>query len=205
MIPTPAQVVPLVEPLAGPIHESLQIGIDFADATVQGFDPFFHSHCVRHRARGALAAMEQDGWSISPDIANTGIHLRFGGGMHVARLLRSFNGNAPHPGHSRSRRKAWIGVQSRPEQLQFELDTETEVPPLSILVDWHVIDDLPVVHVSLPEGGWGYGRSPRLHWRVPLGDTGNGLHGLTFNPTGDGGAPVVLFDVEDIDDVRGAG
>lgn len=201
MIPTPAQLAPLVEPIAGPIYESLRLGIDFADQTMRSHDGHFHSHCVRYRTREALEAVEATDWHLVPRIPNSGIHLVLGGGLHTARLLRTLNGGAPHPGRGLTRQRAWTNLDM-PIQLPLDLDTIDEVAfaPLSLLLDWSIMDDEPLVHLSLPQGAWSYGNKPRLHWRVLLNDPGIAGMGIEFNPIGRD----AQLDIDlEIDDERG--
>lgn len=175
MIATPQDVATLISPAAGPLHDALRIGHDFADQTMLDTDAAFHSHCVRYRAKMALSAHDSPEWSLTPGVSNSGIHLRLGG-LHQARLLRSLNGTTPHPGESQARRAAW----SNPEQLVLALDDTRNLAPMSLLLDWHFVDDEPVVHISLPKRPWKFGRSPQLHWRARLLDTGSNLDALEF-------------------------
>lgn len=201
MIPTPAEVAPLVEPLARPIYDALRVGLEFAAATIVDHDPAFHSHCVRYRSKIELAAEESaSSWSLVPHVENSGIHFAIGG-LHSARLLHAFGGQPPHPGSSRTRRRAWTNVD-RPVQLELELEDINAASagpacgPLSILFDWCVVDDEPVVHVSLPQEAWSYGSNPRLHWRVRLNDPGSWMERVEFQPMGDDAEPLVMLDVD---------
>jgi hypothetical protein len=205
VIPTPAQIGPLVEPLAGPIHEALRLGIDFADHAMLDHDASFHSHCARYRAKRAIGAMEHERWKLVTGVGNSGIHFSIDG-LHTARLLHSLQGKPPHPGTGATRQSAWRNPD-RPVQLQlglgYQIDETLQCGPLSLLFDWHLFADEPLVHVSLPKSAWRYGQLPKLHWRVRLNDPGSWLADVKFSPVGIDSDLHIEFDLDDEQEARG--
>lgn len=199
MIPTPDDVVPLLEPCVPLLHDALCTGIEFAheaQADELDRDPYFWAHCARYKARRHLNAMDRDGWSLAPNVPNSGIHLRIEG-IHIARVLRSLGGSAPHPGPNRARQLAWrfdnrMWLGNPP------------LPPLNLIIDWTHSADEPILHVGLPVAPWPYGQKPLLHWRVLL-HGGDSLGGWRFEPEGDpGDAPVRLrLDPAEFEDEAG--
>jgi hypothetical protein len=201
MVPTPAQAATLVQPIMPALFESLHEGLAFAAEIATVPDSHFESHAARYATRNALAVRQEPGvWSLRRNVANSGIHLLFG--VHEARVLRSLNGDVPHPGGNKRRRGAWVGVNNGPIQLAFDLDEHLGCSPMSLLFDWHTTTaGAPVVHLSLPVGPWRYEKQPRLYWRVPIDDSSMGnFDDLTFNPSDDGGAPTVTIDDEEFGD-----
>lgn len=187
MIPTPAEVLPLVASLAAPTYKAVQAGIDFADGLMPDdqdvADPWYWSHSARYAARNQLrhgGAIE--GWKLRPDVPNSGIHFSVDNG-HRLRLVRSLHNDVPHPGSNKRRREAWTGAVELPLRV-----SGSGLPFLNLLFDWAVdINREPVIHVTLPQGPWTYGQPSRVHWRVLLPSDGVlDLSALTFNPSGDG-------------------
>jgi hypothetical protein len=179
-VPTPAEVLPLAECAVPDLMRGLRLGIGFADdlqPDPDSRDWWYWSHSARWRARGHLLAVdEQDGWGITPDVPNSGIHLRLRD-LHDVRVLRSLGSTVPHPGRNRERRRAY--QQSQPTLRQ----NDGSILALSLLMDWEVKDDDPVVHVSLPKRPWEYNCKPDLYWRVPVtGDAEGDLSKLSFDP-----------------------
>jgi hypothetical protein len=194
MIPTPEQVVPLLVPAIPDLRNALRRGIDFADDLQPDptrRDPWFWSHSARWKACSILNGVEHEGWAVTPDVPNCGIHLRLGD-LHVARVLRSLAGTTPHPGSNRRRVAAWQGVQG-----QLPLAENGTLPPLSLVVDWHEAEDgEPAIHVGLPAGSWTYGTNPRLHWRVLVPEDGLDLSSLRFDPGPDVGDTLVTLAID---------
>lgn len=174
-------VLPLIESTVPHLTKSLRLGIAYADEQQpdpSDRDPWFWSHSARFRARRHLLGVEQsDGWTLKRKVPNSGIHLRVQG-VHAVRVLRSLDSTVPHPGRNRRRRKAWNqGVQGT------LMEHDDGLPPLSLLMDWQVHDEEPVIHVSLPKRPWSYRENPDLHWRVPVtGDSDQDLSKLHFDP-----------------------
>jgi hypothetical protein len=177
MIPTPRDVLPLIECTVSHLGKGLRLGIGFADglqSDLDDRDPWFWSHSARWRTRGYLLSAKKDGWGINPSVPNSGIHL-WVQGLHTVRVLRSLGGTVPHPGRNHARREAWIQDAIPPN--------DGGLPPLSLLADWQVHNDEPVVYFSLPKRPWKYGESPELYWRVPVtGDTDQDIENLRFDP-----------------------
>jgi hypothetical protein len=177
MFPTPKDVLPLIECTVVPLAKALRLGIGYADGLQpdpDNRDWWFWSHSARWRARGHLASAKKEGWDLAPRVPNSGIHLSVPE-LHTIRVLRSLADSVPHPGRNRARREAWIQDTLAPN--------DGGLPPLSLLADWQVHNDEPVVYLSLPKRPWKYGENPDLYWRVPVtGDTDEDLANLTFNP-----------------------
>lgn len=140
-----------------------------------------------------------EGWSLVENVPNCGIHLRLDK-MHVARVVRSLGGTTPHAGSNKKRTRAWDGVQG-----QLALASGGTLPPLSLIIDWQVIDEEPIVHVGLPAGNWDYGSTANLYWRIPLPDTGEDLSTLSFEPRADAGGSLVRLRIESVDAADDAG
>lgn len=177
MIPTPEQVLPLVECAVPSLRKALRIGGSFADEIQPDADErdgHYWSHSARWRARKHLAAVPKDGWYLTPNVPNSGIHLRIGD-LHRVRVLRSLGGTVPHPGSNRARRADWV---------QNALDLAGDgLPALSLLADWQIFEDEPVIHCSLPRRPWSYTADPEVYWRVPItGDADSDLARLRFDP-----------------------
>lgn len=182
MIATPSDVLPLVEPAVDDLRSALRKGVDYADDLQSEFgateiDRHFWAHSARYRARRHLISIASGAasWKIAPGISNSAIHLQFEGG-HTARVLRSLGGEMPHPGRNRQRRAAWDNPQ-----LELDLAEGHRFPLLRLIIDWHVVDGEPVIHVGLPRCPWDYLSDPVLHWREPI--TGDiDLDSLAFAP-----------------------
>jgi len=207
MIPTPEKVVPVIAPVALPIWASLRKGLAFADELQP--DPadregFFWAHSARYMARKELLKANTqpgvEGWAVRGNVPNCGIHLLLDD-LHKIRVVRSFGGTTPHPGRNPRRRADWKGIQGAVQD-QFVLDTEAELPPLSLIVDWTDQDGEPVVHIGLPRGEWGYQKSPSLHWRVRLPEAETDLAGLRFEAADDGGGVLPIDRSEFVADDR---
>ena len=185
--PTPEEVVPLLQPVVGPLRFALEKGIAYANDLQPDpldRDPWFWSHSARFGALKELLVAGHDadlesGWAVRPGTPNCGIHIRVGQ-LHTIRVVRSLGRTTPPPGRNRRRREAWNGV---PVQGQLRLDRGL-LCPLSLIVDWHDDENEPVIHVGLPKGEWSFENrtSPRLHWRVPMPEDGLDLSGLSFDP-----------------------
>jgi hypothetical protein len=176
-VPGPADVLPVVECAIPPLFKALRLGIGYADEQqpdLDDRDPWFWSHSARWRARGHLRSVVAQGWRMNPDVPNSGIHLCIDK-IHDLRILRSLGDTAPHPGRNRARREAWIQDTLPPQ--------DGSLRPLSLLADWRVHDDEPLIYVSLPKRPWAYGSDPELYWRVPVtGDASQDLANLRFDP-----------------------
>jgi hypothetical protein len=176
-VPSPADVLPLVECTVPSLVKALQLGIGYADEQQpdpDDRDQWFWSHSARWRARRQLLSVAAEGWSINPDVSNSGIHLCVDQ-VHCLRVLRSLGDTVPHPGSNRARRDAWIQDTLPPR--------DGSLRPLSLLADWCVHDDEPRIYLSLPKRPWTYGSDPELYWRVPVtGDASQDLANLRFDP-----------------------
>jgi hypothetical protein len=177
-VPAPADVLPVVECAVPHLTKALRLGIGYADEQqpdLDDRDPWFWSHGARWRARRHLMSVTSPmGWGINPDVPNSGIHLRLAD-IHDIRVLRSLGGTVPHPGRNRVRRRAWVQDTLPPN--------DGALRPLSLLADWQVHDDEPLVYLSLPKCPWTYGSDPDVHWRVPVtGDIDKDLANLRFDP-----------------------
>jgi len=177
-MPTPAEVLPVIECAVPDLMKALRLGIGYAEEQQpdpDGRDPWFWSHSARWKARRYLLGVEKpDGWRIKRNVPNSGIHLSIKG-IHGIRVLRSLGGMVPHPGRNRVRRKDWVQGVLRPN--------DGTLPPLSLLMDWEVHEDEPRVYLSLPKNPWNYGSDPDLYWRVPVtGDADEDLARLRFDP-----------------------
>jgi hypothetical protein len=171
-------VLPVIECTVPDLTKGLRLGIGYADGQqpdLDDRDPWFWSHSARWRARRHLLGVkETDGWAITRRVPNSGIHLCIKD-IHTVRILRSLGGTVPHPGRNRARRDDWIQGTLKP--------SDGGLPPLSLLMDWQVHDDEPLVYLSLPKRPWSYGSDPELHWRVPVtGDADEDLNNLRFDP-----------------------
>jgi hypothetical protein len=185
VIPPPEAVLPLLIPALPDLGEALRAGIDYADSLqpdVQGRDPWYWSHSARWKARETLARSEKSGWALVRDIPNCGIHIRLGH-LHLVRVLRSLEGNTPHPGSGVRRQDAWVGVQG-----QFPLGDGVSLPALSLIMDWQDAGGEPNLHLGLPVRPWQFLSVPRLHWRVPVFPGGTALDGVIFDPGPDTGS-----------------
>lgn len=178
VIPTPQDVLPVAECVVPHLAKALRLGIGYADD--QQPDPgdrdqWYWSHSARFRARRHLLSItKREGWGINPKAPNSGIHLRLND-IHKIRVLRSLNETVPHPGRNPARRMTWMQGTMPPN--------DGTLPALSLLIDWRVIDDEPLVYVSLPKHPWRYKAKPVLYWRVPVtGDTDQDLSNLQFDP-----------------------
>lgn len=176
-VPAPGDVLPLVECAVPSLVKALRLGIGYADEQQpdpDDRDPWFWSHGARWRARRHLLSVAPEGWSINPDVPNSGIHLCVDS-VHDLRVLRSLGDTVPHPGPNRARRYAWIQDTLPPR--------DGSLRPLSLLADWRVRDDDPLIYLSLPKQPWKYGCDPELYWRVPVtGDASQDLANLRFDP-----------------------
>jgi hypothetical protein len=176
-IPSPADVLPLMECTVPALMKGLRLGIGYADEQQPDLavrDPWFWSHSARWKARCHLLGVQSEGWTIKRNVPNSGIHLGIKN-VHTVRVLRSLDGTVPHPGRNRARRDDWVQGTLRPN--------DGGLPPLSLLMDWRVHDDEPLVYVSLPKRAWSYGSDPDLYWRVPVtGDADQDLANLRFDP-----------------------
>lgn len=177
-VPAPTDVLPEVECVVPYLAKALRLGIGYADE--QQPDPddrdlWFWSHGARWQARRHLLSVpSRKGWGINPEVPNSGIHLRIAD-IHDIRVLRSLAGTVPHPGQNRARRKAWVQDTIPPR--------DGGLRPLSLLIDWQVHNDEPLVYLSLPKRPWRYGADPEVHWRIPVtGDTDKDLNNLSFDP-----------------------
>ncbi len=192
VIPTPAQALTVLGPLGPSVWTSVQAGVDGANdlqPSAEGRDNYFWSHCARYYNRRRLFAESQghrDEWQLIPDVPNTGIHLIVDS-VHRVRVLRSLNGDVPHPGRNRARRKAW---SQPPGQGQLFITADNRLVygddkallALSLLIDWHLDrHGEPVIHVSLPVGPWEFTDEVRVHWRVPLPGAED-FSNMAFNP-----------------------
>ena len=205
MIPTPADVLPVVTSASGDLRDALRKGVAYADELQPNRndrDPWFWSHSARHMARKQLFSANPqsgvEGYEMRGGVPNGGIHLRFHD-MHVARVVRSLGGTTPAPGSNPARRRAWNGVEI-PIQGQLALADNVTLPPLSLIIDWQDVDGEPLIHISLPRGEWAYRKSPRLYWRVPLPDDGVDLNALRFDGSDDGfGEALLDFEIDAVD------
>jgi hypothetical protein len=181
VIATPEDVLPLMERTIPHLTKALSLGIGYADdlqPDLSARDPYYWSHSARFMARRHLTSVAEvaasEAWGLVPGVPNSGIHLNIDS-IHNLRVLRSLAGTVPHPGGNRARRAAWIQ-----ETLPLAAGG---LPALSLLADWQVSDDAPVIFLSLPKRPWSYGSPPELHWRVPItGDTDRDLATLKFDP-----------------------
>ncbi len=176
--PTPQHVLPLVEPVAAPVLRALRLGAGYADdlqPDTDGRDRWFWSHCARFRARQVLAAADKAGWVLVDDVPNSGIHLRVRD-LHRVRVLRSLEGTTPHPGRNKARLDYY-------HQEALLLANDNSLPPLSLIMDWRMVEDEPSIHIGLPKGRWDYGSAAKLYWRVPVtGDPNEDLKNARFDP-----------------------
>jgi len=192
MIPTPRDVVPLLENVISPLYEAFREGIAWADSLqpAEDRDPFFWSHSARFRARNRLRDADATDWVLVPKVNNFGIHLLVAD-LHLIRVLRSLEGSTPPPGPNRRRRNAWQQLPAI--QGQLALGSDGDLPPLSLVADWQTGLDEPIIHLGLPQEPFGFRQNARLHWRVPLPSDGLDLASLAFEPGPDPGtAPVTL-------------
>jgi hypothetical protein len=178
LVASPTDALPLFEPAVCHLTKALRLGIGFADdlqPDPENRDQWFWSHSARWKARNHLVSIASpQGWGITPDVPNSAIHMRLLD-IHTVRVLRALGETAPHPGQNRARRRDWFQPTIRPN--------DDSVPPLSLLVDWQVRNDEPIINLSLPKRPWQYGDPPELYWRVPVtGDTDEDLAKLTFEP-----------------------
>lgn len=202
--PQPDQVVPLLVPAAPALWDGLRAGIEHANSLQPDPDdrnPWYWAHSARWKAcqRIESAAGVGEDWSLVENVPNCGIHLRLDS-MHVARVVRSFGGTTPHAGSNKKRARAWSGVQG-----QLALASGGTLPPLSLIIDWQVIDDEPIVHVGLPAGNWEYGSTANLFWRVPLPNADDDLSSLSFEPRVDAGGSLVRLRLDPVDTADDAG
>ena len=193
--PQPDQVIPLLLPAAPALWDALREGIEYANhlqPDEESRDPWFWSHAARWKASGRVAGSQvaEDPWSMVENVANCGIHILFDD-LHIARVVRSLGGTTPHAGSNKRRNRAWNGVQG-----QLPLATGGALPPLSLIVDWQVTDDEPLIHVGLPAGNWQYGNTANLYWRVPLPAAGEDLSSLSFEPSPDAGGSLVRLKLD---------
>lgn len=174
----------MLQPIATPLWSSLRIGTEYATEQQPDADdrnPWFFADCARFKAYCDLRAREDDGWKLRSDVPNYGIHLLVGG-VHLARVLRSLDGSAPPPGGNPRRRRHY---QQQGVQGQLALSTTDGLPPLNLIIDWHVGDGEPIVNVSLPYRPWDYQSNPEVHWRVPFPDEAE-FENLAFQGETDG-------------------
>lgn len=183
MVPTPAQILPIVEGALSPLRDALRRGIEYADDLQPdplARDPFFWSHSARFKAgRDLMGKPPGDNWRLRPRVPNSGIHLQFDG-IHLMRVLRSLRGTTPHPGPNARRQQAWTFLEPA-------LSGPYGPVALELIADWQVADGEPVLHLGLPASPWRYGEPVKLHWRVPFPGDGEAEDWtrLTFNPGGD--------------------
>jgi hypothetical protein len=131
---------------------------------------------------------------LVPRVRSLGIHLRVGD-LHVVRVLRSLEGDTPPPGKNRKRREAYIQGQLALAEPQGDL------PALSLIADWQDYEGEPIIHLGLPAEPWEFGRSARMHWRIPLTAGGSDLASLAFEPEPDEGLPPVTLRIHPSEDV----
>jgi len=199
MIPTPTEVLPLVECAVPDLTAALVKGTAFADGLQpdrEVRDPWYWSHSARWRARRYLALVTKNGWGLAEKAANSAIHLHFDG-IHSARVLKSMNGTTPHAGPNNARQRAW----NFPDQLRIG---NGQIPwPIRLIFDWRPTEDGPIVHVGLTKGAGDYLNGAELHWRVAVtGDADTDLTGLAFDPS-DPSAPVAVTLKIDHDELDG--
>jgi hypothetical protein len=197
MVPTSAQVMPMFDPIAKPIYEAIYSGVGYADDLLNYTDdPWYWSHSARFTIRNILSTELAiiDRWSLATRVPNSGVHL-IADNIHPVRVVRSLAGDVPQPGRNRARQLAWCNPDNT---LDLTVGQENPLPLVNLLIDWHLRDDEPIVHVSLPIGPWRYGKPTRVHWREPLqrggaasigdlvfegGDDDSGLLTVTIDPT----------------------
>lgn len=189
MIPTPAQVMPLFSTVAPAVYDAIDHGSGYADSLLPySADPWYWSHSARYAIRNHLGAAlaGEDDWTLAIGVPNSGVHLLLNL-MHPVRLVRSINRDVPHPGRNRARQLAWsnevLGLSHGNEQL----------PLMHLLIDWHLQDGQPMVHVSYPRGPWQYGAPTKVFWREPLLRGGSSVLDLSF--VGDDGGDPLLTSV----------
>lgn len=193
-MPTPQDVLPIMECVVPHLTKALRLGIGHADdlqPDPKTRDSWYWSHSARWRACGHLLSVgkkEQEGWGFTKG-ANSGIHLRLAD-IHTVRVLRSVHDTVPHPGPNRARRLVWMQGSTLPPN-------DGSLPPLSLLMDWCVEDDEPCIYASLPRQPWKYRGTPQVYWRVPVtGDAGKDLANLEFNPGLLPGDQMVSFKID---------
>jgi hypothetical protein len=179
VIPTPAQVLPIIECAIPSLANALRVGAAFADdlqPSPFGRDPWYWSASARWKARGVLAAeTDSDRWCVAERVPNSGIHLCVDD-IHKVRVLRSLDGTTPHAGRNLARRQAWF-------QDALLLGRGGDITALSLIADWQFSGDEPVIHVGMPKAPGSFGLGAELHWRVPVtGDAGYDLGNLSFDP-----------------------
>lgn len=191
MIPTPAQVVPLLAPLAEALPSAIHDAIEAADAlqpVLADRDNHFWSHAARFYNKRSLLAAQGNGWKLVQGVPNTGIHIILCH-VHRIRVLRSLGDGPPHPGSNKLRRAAWA---QPPGQGQFFLsadneflaeDAGTTLPAMNLLIDWYQFEGQARTFLSLPKEPWEYQRSVRVHWRTPLlSPSGEEFGDMRFQP-----------------------
>lgn len=190
----PYEVHSLVSCAVPAVFKALREGIDYADDLQSGeelADRHYWAHSARYRTKRSLVTANHDAedWDLVPGLANSAIHLLIG--FHRVRLLRFESGSSPSPGSNRTRRRAWN------QQLAFPIG-RGDIPPLSLLIDWHLDGEgEPVVSLGLPKGCWEFKGDPLVHWRVPLHDDGLGMGDLSFDPGEDDGDVGVRLRLDD--------
>lgn len=123
---------------------------------------------------------------------NSGIHLRLYE-IHDVRVVKSLGGTVPPPGRNRRRRGKW---SNHPTLWSTDDETTSNLPALSLIIDWRIDEGEPVLHLSLPNGAWGYGSAVRVHWRTRLPRGGSSRWtDLRFDGD-DGGDPLVIEPAE---------
>lgn len=190
-VPTPQDVLPVMECAVPHLTKALRLGIGHADdlqPDPDERDPWYWSHSARWRACKHLLAVERpQGWGITK-APNSGIHLQLED-IHAVRVLRSLNDTVPHPGPNHARRMVWMQGALPPN--------DGSLPPLSLLIDWRVKDDEPYIYASLPRKPWSYRAKPLVYWRVPVtGDADKDLANLQFDPGLLPGEQMVSFKVD---------
>jgi len=179
MIPTPADVLPVIERVVPDLAAALALGSDYADE--QQPDPYdrdrwYWSHTARWRARNNLVAVsDKDGWTVDPSAPNSAIHL-CAASVHPIRVLKTMNDTTPHAGRNKARQLAW-------SQSPLLVASAASGQPFSLVADWHKGKDGPVVHIGLPKAPGNYVGGADLYWRVEVtGDAGYDLGNLEFDP-----------------------
>lgn len=190
---TPDVILPLFEPIADLAYDATDHGIEYADGLLAYTNnPWYWSHSARYAILGYLTnrLVEIERWGLRANVPNCGIHLSLDN-AHSVRFVRSLGGQTPPPGQNRRRKAAWTNHPSLP------LDVGPErLPLVNLLMDWQVVNDEPVIHVSLPRGPWAYGAPMKVNWREPLPRPAvGGISSLSFKGD-DGGDPLNVVVIE---------
>lgn len=179
MIPTPLEVLPIIEPAVPALAAALTIGAEYADVLQPDplrRDSHYWSHSARFRARNHLVSIpDKIGWTVNAKAPNSGIHICVDA-IHTVRVLKTLNDSTPHAGRNQTRQLAWA-------QSPLLLGTTASGEPFSLLADWHVGAEGPVINIGFPKAPGNYVGGADLYWRVEVtGDPDADLANLSFDP-----------------------